>query len=89
MTASRLVPIVFVSLFLVVVLGWLAIDLFWVLGECERRCQAESLGGLDRAHSIGWGITRCHCEDGGTTVYALSWFSETMRGGLDGSQDAN
>jgi hypothetical protein len=75
MTAGRLVPIIFVSLLLAVGAGWLAIDLFWVLAECERRCEAEALGELHHARSIGWGITRCHCEDGGTTVYILSWFA--------------
>ncbi len=89
MAPARLVPIFCVGLFLAVAIGWLAIDLFWVLAECERRCQSESLGGLHRARSIGWGITRCHCEDGGTTVYTLSWFTETMRDVLGGSSSGS
>jgi hypothetical protein len=78
MRIARLASIFCVSLLLAVAVGWLAIDLFWVLPECERRCEAESLGRLHHARSIGWGITRCHCEDGGTTVYILSWFTTTQ-----------
>ena len=71
MAAARLVPIVCASLFLAVASAFVAIDLFWVLPECERRC--ESHGGLDQAWPMGWGTTRYRCEDGETQTVDINF----------------
>ncbi len=83
MPLSRSVPILCVGLFLVFAFGFMAIDLFWVLPECERRC--ESHGGLAEAWPGGWGTTRYRCEDGRTdAVRDVEWFGATLRGLLGG-----
>ncbi len=82
MATSKWVPILCIGLFLAFAFGFMAIDLFWVLPECERRC--ESHAGLSDAGPKGWGVARYQCEDGSTgTVHHVEWFGQTARAVLE------